>query len=250
MTVACYLDPRPDVAELMRLFAQGCGGRLVEGVVPDAAATDHAVAAKGSGLFLVPTFRRQRLPFWYLDTAYIQLRGTRYYRIERGTYWPPTDMGSYSLDRALSMGVRPQPWRKTGSHVVLCLPGPMAGSDFGVDMKAWWEVIKRRLESATDRPIHIRHKKERETRPLAADLEGAWCLVTHSSTAAVEAVIAGVPVFVEPTCAAAPVGRTDLDIENPVMPDREPWLAALAHRQFSREELRSGFAWAHVNATQ
>ena len=66
------------------------------------------------------------------------------------------------------------------------------------------------------------------------------CLVTHSSTAAVEAVIAGVPVFCEPTCAAAPVGRTDLDIENPVRPEREAWLAALAWRQFSRDEVSSG----------
>ena len=90
----------------------------------------------------------------------------------------------------------------------------------------------------------------RESRPLATDLEDAWCVVTHSSTAAVEAVIAGVPVFVEPTCAAAPVGRTDLDIENPVYPEREPWVAALARRQWSREEVSSGKAWAHVSATQ
>ena len=126
----------------------------------------------------------------------------------------------------------------------------MAGSDFCVDMLGWNKAIRRRVEAETDRPVRVREKKARETRPLEADLEDAWCLVTHSSTAAVEAVIAGVPVFCEPTCAAAPVGRTDLDIENPVRPEREAWLAALAWRQFSRDEVSSGMAWTHVSGTQ
>ena len=159
-------------------------------------------------------------------------------------------MGSYSMDRAHEMGVRLQPWRKDGSHVLLCLPGPGAGRDFGIDPVAWTESIHRRLVRATKRPIRKRPKIMRECRPLEADLEDAWCLVTHSSTAAVTAAIAGVPVFVEPTCAAAPVGRTDLDIESPVYPEREPWLAALAWRQFSRQEVSSGMAWAHVSAMQ
>ena len=72
----------------------------------------------------------------------------------------------------------------------------------------------------------------------------AHALVTHSSNVAIEAACLGTPVFVAPTSAAAPVGRVDLaDIEMPIYPDREPWLAHLAYNQFSFEEIRSGEAW-------
>ena len=250
MTVACYLDPHHEKDELMRLFAKGCGGTLVNRTIPDPEASDHAVVAKGIAAKLVPAFQKAKLGFWYIDSAYIQIQGRREYRIERGRFWPPEDMGTYSMDRAHEMGVRLQPWRKDGSHVLVCQPGPGAGRDFGIDPVAWAGGIRQRLLRKTDRPIRIRPKIMRECKPLADDLEDVWCLVTHSSTAAVEAVIAGIPVFVEPTCAAAPVGRTDLDIENPVYPEREPWVAALAWRQFDRAEVSSGKAWAHVSVTQ
>jgi hypothetical protein len=51
-------------------------------------------------------------------------------------------------------------------------------------------------------------------------------------------------VFVAPSSAAAPIGRTDLaEIEQPIYPDRAPWLAHLAYNQFSLEEMESGAAW-------
>jgi hypothetical protein len=248
MTVACYLDRRAGPAELMKLFAQGCNGKLVNEPALDEAATDHAVAAKGIAERLVPKLRRASLPFWYIDTAYIQMPRRREYRIERGRGWPPENMGDYSMSRALDMGIELQPWRETGEHVLLCFPGPGSGKDFELGIDQWAATIRGRIEEQTDREILPREKYMRFGRPLAEDLRSAWCLVTHSSTAAVEAVISGVPVFVAPTNPAAPVGRTDLDIENPVRPDREKWLAALAWRQFDRQEIRSGMAWAHVNA--
>ena len=249
MTIACYLDQRP-AAELMRLFAKGCGGKVVNRTTPDPEADDHAVVAKGIAGRLVPAFQKAELKFWYCDSAYIQIPGRKEYRIERGRFWPPADMGEYSMGRAYDMGVRLQPWRKDGSHVLVCQPGPGAGRDFGIDPVAWAGSIRQRLLRKTKRPIRIRPKIMRESKPLVADLEDAWCLVTHSSTAAVTAVIAGVPVFVEPTCAAAPVGRTDLDIENPDYPEREAWVAALAWRQWAPVEISSGKAWAHISATQ
>ena len=54
------------------------------------------------------------------------------------------------------------------------------------------------------------------------DLEKAHCVVTFNSNVAVEALLAGTPVFVGPHSAALPMGRsvTDLgDIENPAYPD-------------------------------
>ena len=94
--------------------------------------------------------------------------------------------------------------------------------------------------------IVVRRKpKAGETlEPLAEALGKAHALVTHSSNVAIEAVVAGVPVFVSPSSAAAPMGLSDLSlIETPVYPDRDQWLAHLAYCQFSFEEIRSGAAW-------
>ena len=85
---------------------------------------------------------------------------------------------------------------------------------------------------------------QRFGRKLHEDLKGAHCLVTHGSNAAVEAVIMGCPVFVHQDSAASLVGRCDLArIEEPIYPDRQPWLNSLAYAQFSESELVDGTLW-------
>lgn len=135
-----------------------------------------------------------------------------------------------------------QPWRMSGKHVVIAAPSA-AYSRFH-ELDGWW--LERTIEAvtATGRRVVVREKDSRL--PLQKDLVGAHCLVTHGSVAAVEAVIMGCPVFVDHTSAAAPVGRTDLDLENPVMPDRTAWLNSLANAQFNLPELLTGECWRHV----
>jgi hypothetical protein len=74
-----------------------------------------------------------------------------------------------------------------------------------------------------------------------------FALVTFQSNAAVESVFQGIPVFVlAPTCAAAPVGLTDLSkIETPYYPDRDKlqaWGNHLAYGQFHISEIKNGKA--------
>jgi hypothetical protein len=80
---------------------------------------------------------------------------------------------------------------------------------------------------------------------LAHALRDCWALVTWSSAAANEALLAGVPVFTAGTCAASSMGMADLTrIETPVYPDgRSGWAAALAGRQWTLDEMRLGMAW-------
>jgi len=57
-------------------------------------------------------------------------------------------------------------------------------------------------------------------------------------------VVMGCPVFVDPDSAASLVGLTDLArIEQPIFPDREPWLRALSYSQFNEAELVDGTLW-------
>lgn len=78
-------------------------------------------------------------------------------------------------------------------------------------------------------------------------LRDCHAVVTHHSNTAVDALVAGVPVF----ClegVASPLALDDLaSIENPVTPDgREQWAADVAWTQFSVKEMQCGLAWRHL----
>jgi hypothetical protein len=126
---------------------------------------------------------------------------------------------------------------------VVAEPSPTYQRFHGIE--GWTRKIVARLRSLTDRPLVVRDKEmQRFGRRLHEDLRGAHCLVTHGSNAAVEAVVMGCPVFVDPSSAAALVGLTDLEkIDQPVYPDRQPWLHSLAYCQFSEDELVDGTLW-------
>jgi hypothetical protein len=143
------------------------------------------------------------------------------------------------------------PWSRNGRHIVIAEPSPYYAKFHRIE--DWTERTVRRLREITDRPLVSRTKEMQRRasdhmaggRRLWDDLQGAHALVTHGSNAAVEAVIMGCPVFVDASSAAALVGKTDLgEIEDPIYPEREPWLWSLAYCQFNESELVDGTLWA------
>lgn len=145
-------------------------------------------------------------------------------------------------DRWRSLKLEPKPWRKDGRHIVIAAPSQTYARFHRIE--GWLEQTLDALARITSRQLVIRHKEQVLTREITRDLEGAHCLVTHGSIAAVEAVFYGCPVFVHPDSAAALVGQTDLKkIEAPVYPDREAWLRSLAYSQFNERELVDGTLW-------
>lgn len=213
--------------------------RLVVGPPPD---DEHPFAVWGQewlALEIIPKAVKQGRPFWQIDNGFWDPgrgRSDGYYRMSYRSLSPIV------LDYPSPERYAPvmRPWRKDGEHVLLAMPGIEYGLPLSVDMKSWCRTIEGRLRAATGRPIRIRPRKSEV--PLSQDLKNAWAVVTHSSNVAVDAVIAGIPVFVEPTNPAAPVGRLDLDIENPAMPDRVHWLQSLACQHFKPAEMQGGIA--------
>lgn len=133
-------------------------------------------------------------------------------------------------------------WQKSGRHIVIAAPTATYARLHGCEN--WIAETVTALAKVTDRQLVIRDKEQFRRRPLQMDLDGAHCLVTHGSNAANEAIILGCPVFAHPSCAAALVGRTDLnEIERPAYPDRQPWLNSLAYSQFTERELVDGTLW-------
>jgi len=219
---------------------QGC--RVMVGEPPDDEHTFVVWGQEWLTLRIVPEAYRRGRPFWTIDNGYWQPgRGTGrgYYRFCYRGMSPVLLPKTPDLRRP---AVTLTPWRENGRHVLLAMPGLQFGLALGIDVTGWTETIKERIRRHTDRPIYVRPRDSRV--PLAQDLAGAWCCVTHSSNVAVDAVIAGIPVFVAPTSAAAPVGRTDLEIEDAVTPLRKLWLRSLASQHFTVSEMRAGVARA------
>lgn len=236
-------DREPKTRMLMEALAAGLGRRdcrVIVGAPPEDEQPFVVWGQEWLTLEIVPPAYHARRPFWTLDNGFWNPgRGTArgYYRF---CYRGMTPILLDNPDPRRRNSVRLQPWHEDG-YVLLAMPGVAFGAALGIDVGAWCETIYERVRARTGRPIRVRPRDSRA--PLAVDLAGAWALVTHSSNVAVDAVIAGVPVFVAPTSAAAPVGRTDLELAEPAMPPRKHWLASLASQHFTVSEMRAGIAW-------
>jgi hypothetical protein len=234
---------------LCEALSKGTGFALV----PPAPLQPGGVVAYGFLRGLLPTLRqaqKEARPWVYMDRGY--LRATHgddysgYFRVTRGAWqlhgWS-TRRDTKRFDRLM---LKIAPWRR-GSHVLVCPPGDTFTQAIGgFTAKEWLDATLQALHAHTDRPIRIRNKPDAKKPglPLAHDLQDCHALVTYMSNTAVEAVLAGVPVFTTGRCAAAAMGQRDLAaIESPVYPEnRYEWAAMLAANQWTTEELKRGLA--------
>ena len=135
-------------------------------------------------------------------------------------------------------------WSRGGSHILVCPPSTAIEKFLGIEN--WLTNTLEELRNYTDREIRIRDKRSAlmNGRTLAEDLLNCHAVVTHLSNIAVDAVLMGVPVFVNKLSSAWHVSSGDLgNIENPNYPDRELWLNSLLYQQFRISEFESGEVW-------
>lgn len=177
--------------------------------------------------------------FYRLDHAYIGRLS--YYRMTRGDFQPskikdrPGDRWE-RLKKQYSLKIGD--WRK-GKYVLVTLSDQRTYDYFGVGK--WGDSIKAEVRKYTDRPIEVRIRTE--PRPIGEHLRDAWCLVTYASNTAIDALLAGVPVFTLGPSTARPMSGDLAKLESPMYPEnREEFFRHLAYCQFTNEEFRSGFA--------
>lgn len=167
------------------------------------------------------------------------------------------------LDRPRKLGIVPTPWRCDGEHVVVCAQRTDSLQWQGQpDMVTWLATLRDRLKLYTHRPLMLRpHPRQRvpmvcgfdlvppravadtyDSFDLGHGLDGAWAVINHNSGPGVQAVIQGVPAFVDASSLAAPVANLDLaNIESPERPDRGSWLLQLCHTEWRLEEIATGW---------
>ncbi len=178
--------------------------------------------------------------FYYVDHAYFERGHKKSYRITRDRF-EAGPIKKCPSDRLEKLSIKIKPWQKDGSKIIICPPTEYFNTAH--QTYNWLAETINTISARTSRKIVIRHKPKpgEKNIPFEDQLLDAHALVTHSSNVAIESVIAGVPVFVSETSAASPVGLTDFSrIENPIYPDRRPWLKNLAYSQFSFNEIKNG----------
>ena len=134
-----------------------------------------------------------------------------------------------------------KPWTKKGDYI-LVLP-PSEHVNLWYDFTNWETDTINKLKKHTQKEIRIRKKDSKI--PFMEELKNAWAIVTSQSTAAVDAIINGVPSFCDPMSFAVPVSHTDLSyIETPLYPDhREEWIDSLLSNQYTMTEISNGYAF-------
>ena len=246
--IRCYaLHSKKKSLDICEAFAQGCGG-VVESVhEPNLKDGDcFFYGVRPDWLHLWGQAKREKRTIYYADNSYYDCVREKQFRVTRNglqcdgmrAIW--NDEGAKRFE---ALGVKIQDWRRDGSHIVIAPQSEEFTRVVAGYAGNWLDDAVAAIRRHTDRPLRIR--KKGESRPLVADLDGAWCLVTHMSCAAVEALLAGVPVFVTGRSAAQIMGLSDLSmIETPEYPDRrQEFFELLAANQWSMDELRSGVTW-------
>lgn len=191
---------------------------------------------------IIPPAMESGADWWLIDNGFhMSARGsaTGYYSITfRGM--APTPL-KHPDPRRLPISFEPWRTRKRG-HVLITFPGEHCGKMMRLGVQEWKDTIESKVRAVTDRKIIVR--KKGIDRPLSADMESAYCIVTAYSKTSIDAVRLGIPCVVDPANAAAAVCVTDLaQINRLRRPPRADWWSSLMCQQFTLAEMAHGVAF-------
>jgi hypothetical protein len=207
----------------------------------------------------------------YLDKGYTRTKGesghTEYSRVAVNAADPLAYFQSFRRrsDRWDRLGIQMRPRKANGGHVLFCASTQKYHDfhDLG-DAREYAAKVLFRIRKQSDRLIVYRPKPSDNAKPLAGyafssgstsiveALRGCHCLVTHGSSAAIDALFAGVPALVLGSGIARPVAETEIErIERPSWPNESQlmqWAHDMAYTQWTAREFRSGEAWQDLRA--
>lgn len=209
--------------------------------------------------FIFETYRSMGIPVIVLEVGVL----------DRGRLWKVGLNGinalaqfprPHSNTRWDRIGRPLRPYRRDGRSILVCGQNARSGAWLGGEMNLYMMETIEEIRSYTDRPIVVRpHPRYNLSLPVdmqhpvridtdvydfVQSLDDVWAVVSANSNPGVESIIEGIPVCVDQSSLAAPVGNIIADIENPFLYEREEWANTLAHTEWSLDEIRDGIPWA------
>ena len=245
--------------------------RLFEGPKPE---TDLAFVfgVKGKSADIIADHRMLKVPIVYLDKGITRQKGKNGHTEFTRVFLNGGSPASYMMDRKwpsdrfdqlkLKLGRR----RKSGDFV-LFLGSSQKYHDFNklVPAQDYAARMIGQIRRLTDQLVIFRPKPSDHdakpvpgaafsagSTPLDELLARASLVVTHGSSAAVFAHLAGVPVISLGSSITSPVAAPDLEgVLAPFWPDddlRRRWANAVGYCQWTTQELADGSAWRHIRS--
>jgi hypothetical protein len=174
--------------------------------------------------------------------------------------------------RAKHLRIETRPWTNSGLNIVIAAQRSDSEQWAGQPPTvAWLTETANTIRKFTDRPIIVRpHPRQRignipgcvieVPQPVQGTydnfdygrcLSNTWAVVNYNSGPGPQAILNGVPAFVDASSLAATVGNLDLTwIEQPDRPDRSQWIEQLAQTEWYIEEIASGLPLQRLLLTQ
>lgn len=163
---------------------------------------------------------------------------------------------------ANDLGLSLDPWKTTGSHVLLLMQRDGGWSMKGLNPIEWVKQKVLQVRQVTDLPIIVRPhpgKKidlsslqnwnvsisDSRNKTLQEDLQDAKAACVFNSSSGVASVLRGVPLIVDdPSSVCWAVADHSLHgINNPTFYDRQQWIYDLAAAHWSDDESRQGLVY-------
>lgn len=182
-------------------------------------------------------------PFYFIDSGYYK-SDKQLLRIVKNDYQNCKIDGKYDDERVLQHGIELQPWKKDGENIILCPSSDKVYTSYKTTKERWMENMIGYMSNHSNRNVIIREKSNDVPFSTFLQESNPFALVAYHSNTAVEAAIAGIPVFVDQQNPAMPIanGNPSL-IEKPHYLDRERWINWLSYKVFTFEEIFNGHAW-------
>lgn len=282
LTVAVHRDAgsrrSSHIAEAMADGIRRCGdAAIIVNGFRDSPGADVCVAYGWAAPELFMKYRAAGRSFVYIDLGWWDRKPHRdlldgFHKVMVNTREPsatrPYLRGDLPDARWLAARMEVQPWRTGGDYVLIAGMSAKCAHTYGLGPEEWerqaitaignirWDKGRPPVPKIVYRPkpswpawtILPGAMISPPDEALAFALDAARAVVSHHSNVAVDALIAGVPVWVEHgVCyeASTPLAR----LWSPEHPVREPMLADLAWMQYRPSEMRSGMCWATLKET-
>lgn len=231
----------------------------------DATGIILAGVLRGNGLIFNEILKKQTIDYYYVDHAYFHsgYKFPNWMRVTKNAFClnhiiQPVDKKRWEEH----FNYQIEDWKYKDKRFITVLPPSHATSKV-LGVEKWEENTLNLLKSHTDRPIIVRRKdgprlmddlvtmrgrnKYHYHQTLEEMIARSYCVVTYNSSAALKALMMGVPVICHDTCPAWPVSNRIEDIENLTEFDRTPLFSSLAWGQFTLKEASTTKTWKYVN---
>jgi len=241
------------------LFAYGCGspirlpivnalaiGSFADKFIPDANPTYLGGNSIVWGLIrgadeIMKITKSRGYKYFQIDNAYFARN--HYYRVTCNAlqlnFLPQKVINDRYKTIINHLGKSIKPWKKKrNGPIVICPSSNFLFQYYGTTLDDWVSSITSELRKLTSRPIKIRYKQIMPKDDIDSEISDAWCVVTHVSASALDALMLGIPVITTGDCAATPLATPLAGIESPNLAEgRHELFSLLANAQFTKDEM-------------